>query len=177
MVRVAGPNVACSTVTCGAVAAAVATSIWVRDGVAWAAMVPGTLTSQVSRMPAARAEPHPSRWRLHGPCEVTLLVHECSAPQCTRAIAWGRLAARPRRRCRSGGQGGTQMMESDSWLDQCASSDLIGFSSLYQRVSLDQAQQPRNALGSRHHGPAFRLALPLVRGKCSRAERPFRSGE
>src|SRR5712691_748692 len=37
------------------------------------------------------------------------------------------------------------MMESDSWLDQCASSDLIGFSSLYQRVSL--AQDPAPLLG------------------------------
>src|SRR5712691_11166236 len=140
MVRGAGPNVACSTVTCGAVAAAVAISAWVGEGVAWAAMVPGTLTSQVRRMPAARAEPHPSLWRLHGPCEVALLVHECSAPQCTSVIAWGRLAARPLRRCRSGVQGGTRMMESDSWRDQCASSDLIGFSLLCQRVSLVQAQ-------------------------------------
>src|SRR5712692_8463409 len=140
MVRVAGPNVACSTVTCGAVTAAATASAWVGDVVAWAAMVPGTLTSQVRRMPAARAEPHPSLWRLHGPCEVALLVHECSAPQCTRVIAWGRLAARPLRRCRSGVQGGTQMMESESWPDQCASSDLIGFSSLYHRVSLAQAK-------------------------------------
>jgi hypothetical protein len=169
-------------------------------------MVPGTLTSQVSRMPAARAEPHPSLWRLHGPCEVALLVHECSAPQCTSVIAWGRLAARSLRQCRSGVQGGTQMMESDSWLDQCAGSDLIGFSSLYQRVFLAQAQQlcltkmagplsepatrrcrPERWVtacstawkrsGSRRHGPAFRLAIPRYRGKCSRAERPFCSGE
>src|SRR5262249_51829355 len=90
----------------------------VGDGVAWAAMVPGTLTSQVRRMPVARAEPHPS----------------------TRVIAWGRLAAQPLCRCRSGVQGGTRMIESDSWLDQCVSSDLIGFSSLYQRMSLPQAQ-------------------------------------
>src|SRR5439155_25370736 len=138
MVRVAGPNIACSRVTCGAVAAAVATSAWVGDGVAWVAMVPGTLTSQVRRTPAARAEPHPSLWRLHGRCEVALLMHECSSPQCTSVIARGQFAARPLRRCGSGIQGGTRMMESDSWLDQCASSDLIGFSSLYQRVSLAQ---------------------------------------
>ena len=87
-------------------------------------MVPGTLTSQVRRRPAVRAEPHPSLWRRHGLCEAARLVHECSAPQCTSVVAWGRLAAWPLRRCSSGVQRGTQMMESDSWLDQCASSDL-----------------------------------------------------
>jgi hypothetical protein len=124
IVRVAGPNVACATVTCGAVAAAVVTSAWVGDGVAWAAMVPGTLTSQVRRRPAVRAEPQPSLWRRHGLCEAARLVHECSAPPGTSVVAWGRLAARPLRRCSSGVPRGTQMMESDSWLDQCASRDL-----------------------------------------------------
>src|SRR5712664_3444666 len=32
-------------------------------------------------------------------------------------------------------------------------------------------------LGSRRHGPAFHLAILRYRGKCSRAERPFCSGE
>src|SRR6266568_2015194 len=108
-------------------------------------MVPGTLTSQVRRTPAARAKPHPSLWRLNRPCEVALLVHERGAPQCTSVRAWGRPAALPLRRCGSGVQGGTRMMESYSWRDQCASSDLIGFSSLYQRVSL--AQDPAPLLG------------------------------
>src|SRR6266478_9818082 len=108
-------------------------------------MGPGTRTSQVRRTPAARAKPHPRLWRLNRPCEVARLVHERGAPPCTSVLAWGRPAALPLRRRGSGVQGGTRMMASKSWLDHCASRDLIGFSSLSQRVSL--AQDPAPLLG------------------------------
>src|SRR4029453_13963873 len=145
MVTVAGPNFSCSRVTCGAVAAAIVAAASRGGGVSWATMGPGTLTSQVRRTPTARAAPLPRLWRLHGPCEIALLVHERGVPPCTSVRAWGQPAARPLRRCSSGVQGGTRLMESDSWLDQCASRDLIGFSFLYQRVSL--AQDPALLLG------------------------------
>jgi hypothetical protein len=111
--------------------------------VSWAAMGPGTLTSQVRRTPTVRAAPHPRLWRLHGPCEGVSCVHKRRAPQCTSVRGWGRPTARPLRRGGSGGQGGTRMMASESWRDQGASRDLIGLSSLYQRVFLVQDLAPR----------------------------------
>src|SRR4029077_6024636 len=143
MVTVAGPNFSCSRVTCGAVAAAIVAAASGGGGVSWATMGPGTLTSQVRRTPTARAAPLPRLWRLHGPCEVVSCVHERRAPQCTSVRAWGQPAARPLRRGGSGVQGGTRLMESESWRDQGVSRDLIGFSFLSQRVSLAQDLAPR----------------------------------
>src|SRR5467141_18886 len=134
MVRVAGPNIACSTITCGAVATAVTDSDWAAivvgaisagDDVA-RAMVPGTLMSQVSRRPTARVEPHPCLRRLNGPCEVVPWAHACSVPPHPGAAAWGRPATQLLRRGGNGSQGGTRMMQSDVWLCQCACSDFIG---------------------------------------------------
>jgi hypothetical protein len=109
------------------------------------------LTSQMRRTPAARAAPNPSLWRLNGPCAVALLVHEHRAPWCISVRAWGRPAARPLRRYGSRVQGGTWIMGSDSWRDLYTSSDLIGFSSLSQRMSLVQDPAPllgRDSLSS-----------------------------
>jgi len=107
-----------------------------------------------------RAAPHPRLWRLHGPCAVVSCVHERRAPQCTSVRAWGRPAAWPLCRCGSGIQGGTRMMESDSWLDQCASRDLIGFSSLSQRVSLAQDLAPLLSRDGVSSARACGAALP-----------------
>src|SRR5229473_6777893 len=64
-------------------------------------------------------------------------------------------------------------MESDSWRDQCASSDLIGFSSLYQRVSLAQAQHRCSAeMASPLSEPATRRCRPGWQvTACSTAEK------
>ena len=52
------------------------------------------------------------------------------------------------------------MMESDSWLDQCASRDLIGFSSLYPRVFLVQDLAPRLGRDGVSYERACGAALP-----------------
>jgi len=64
---------------------------------------------------------------------------------------------------RQRGPGGTRLMESDSWLYQCTSRDLIGFSILSQRVSLAQDPAPLPGLDGMSSERACGAALPTRR--------------